>query len=185
MRASSERAHTLAHRLEEGVNVAVDDRNGLLVVLEREHLVVHELLVLVDEVLSDSERVLELDAGTLAGVERLEDVVLELAKVRGLPERSVVDLGAVAGFGLQGELARDRKDDRIGADDGLDVGAHELQYLGEMALLLEDVDLGERHDHLLAPLLDLVQELSLALAECSIDRRNKDHLGERITRRHE
>ena len=118
---------------------------------------------------ADAERVQQLQLHPPGRVERGGDVVLERLEAAAAPGRRVALLAA------QRQPRADRKD--LGAETeqraGVvgDEGPHRL----DVARGLEDVDLVDDDDDLLAPAADLLQERALGLGEGAIGGGHEQH----------
>jgi len=152
------------------VELRADLRDGGGIVLEQLEPRVDGGRVALDEPQSDAERVEELQAEALGLIQRGEDVALELGKARR-GER-----GLVTGHLRRQRLAC-RHDEQLRHDveEGAEVVADKRPDRVHVVLRVEQVDLVDHHDDLLAPFADLREELALALGEGAVGGGDEQH----------
>ncbi len=163
-------------QLEPARQVGRVDRELPLDLIEHRHVVVQQREALVGdrrvavrERLADAERVRQLQPETAGLVERLGDVRLERLETARRPRRRLAALRA------QRQARAHRKDLRRQPQQPLRRVAHESDDLLDVLGALEDVDLVDDDDDLLAPAADRLEEGPLGFGERTIGGRDEQH----------
>ena len=125
---------------------------------------------------ADAERARQLQPEAALLVERVVDEALQRLEPARRPQRRLALLRAAR------QPRADREDRRPRAEHALGRVAHERQHLLELAGPLEDVDLVEDDDDLLAPGPDRLEERALGLGERPVRGGDEQH---EIRPRHE
>ena len=111
----------------------------------------------------------KLEAQAFLLVQRLADESLQGFKPAGLPGLRL------SLFGLQGQTGADGEDFGGHSQQGAGVLGDEIPNLLQVGLALEDIHLVDDHDHLFAPIPNLLQEGALALGEGAVGGGEEEH----------
>ena len=158
------------------VELPLDVVEHLEIVLQQREPVLHEPGVALDDRRADAERVEQLEMHAPRRVERRRDVVLERLEAAGAPQLRLPKLGA------ESQPRAHRKDLGAEAEQRARVLGDEAADVFDVARALEDVDLVDDDDDLLAPAAHLLQEDPLGLRERPIGR---GHEQDQVGARHE